>query len=246
MKDYKDIIKLDSTRSTNSYAANLLQNGAPVEFTLIQTIEQTDGRGQINNSWESEKGKNLTCSLILRPDFLIADKHFYLSQFFSIAIVKTLEKYLQNVKIKWPNDIYVNDKKIAGILIENSLMGSSVMTSVLGLGLNINQIEFLSDAPNPTSIFKETSEEYDVDIIRDEMLEMVEAWYQKLKNAEYETIAEEYKKILYRYQESAEFKEGDDIYTGAIVDVKPSGKLIIELYSGEKREYNFKEVEYII
>ena len=122
--------------------------------TVVSTYNQTAGRGQRGNSWESEPHKNLTFSVLLKPQHIIAREQFYISEIVSVAIVNTLRKYIidQPIAIKWPNDIYVNDDKICGILIENTLSGYSISQSIAGIGININQQTFLSNAPNPISL----------------------------------------------------------------------------------------------
>ena len=135
----------------------LIKNTEVAEGTVVLAKEQTSGRGQVNNTWESSYGDNLLMSIVLYPEFLHAGNQFLLSKFVSLAIVDFLSYYLENVTIKWPNDIYVGNKKIAGVLIENSLRGAFISSSVVGIGLNVNQTEFSSSIPNPTSLKNESN-----------------------------------------------------------------------------------------
>jgi len=146
------IISFDSLPSTNNELKNRLKTNDLSEFTTILTSYQTNGRGQQSNVWESADGLNLTFSVLLKPVFLEPALQFYLSKIVALALTDVLMKYVDELSIKWPNDIYVGEKKIAGILIENSLMGSCIDTCVVGIGLNVNQLSFQSSAPNPISL----------------------------------------------------------------------------------------------
>ncbi|WP_301748249.1 biotin--[acetyl-CoA-carboxylase] ligase [uncultured Duncaniella sp.] len=147
-----EIIKIESTDSTSSHLAGIAEGCA--HGTAVMARVQTAGRGQRGNSWEAEPGMNITLSLLLRPEGLEPARQFIISQAVSLAIVEMLDNFIgaDAVSIKWPNDIYVNDSKIAGILIENVISGSAISRSIVGVGLNVNQTEFLSDAPNPVSL----------------------------------------------------------------------------------------------
>src|SRR6056297_946886 len=146
------IISLLSVASTNEHARNLVQEGSPEEGTVIIAGEQKKGRGHGKNTWHSKRGKNLLFSIILYPRFILANTQFLLSKTISLGIYDYLCRYVSDVAIKWPNDIYVDDRKIAGILIENDLTGSSLNRSIVGIGININQVKFPEDLPNPVSM----------------------------------------------------------------------------------------------
>ena len=154
-------IHLNETHSTNSYLRELImREKEQPEGTVVITDYQTAGRGQKGNSWESERGKNLTFSILLHPNHIPPGKQFILSQLISIAIVGVLKKYDRHFTIKWPNDIYWKEKKIAGMLIEVDLTGSSLSNAIIGIGININQRHFKSDAPNPVSLTQITGKEH--------------------------------------------------------------------------------------
>ena len=146
------IIRLDETNSTNNYLRELLAGDALPEGSLVIADFQTAGKGQVGNSWESEARKNLMFSLLLYPDFLPANRQFLISQIASLSVKETLDGYIDSVTVKWPNDIYWKDRKICGMLIENDLSGQHLYCSVIGIGLNINQEVFRSNAPNPVSL----------------------------------------------------------------------------------------------
>lgn len=155
------IIRLAETDSTNNYLREQCAKARLPEGSLVIADFQTAGKGQVGNSWESEAGKNLMFSILLYPDSLPANRQFLISQIASLSVKETLEGYTDSVKVKWPNDIYWKDRKICGMLIENDLSGQHLYCSVIGIGLNINQEIFRSDAPNPVSLTQITGKAYD-------------------------------------------------------------------------------------
>ena len=155
------IIRLEETTSTNNYLRGLVGKESLPEGSIVVTEYQTAGRGQVGNTWESEPGKNLMFSIILYPDFLPANRQFLISQIAALSVKETLDAYVDGITVKWPNDSYWHDQKICGMLIENDLTGHSLYCSVIGIGININQREFLSDALNPVSLVQITGREYD-------------------------------------------------------------------------------------
>ena len=146
--------------STNSFLKQIIHSKEVKNGTIVSTKHQTTGRGQRNNVWESERNKNILMSFVFFPNNIPAENQFIISKAVSLSILDLLLKYKKNVKIKWPNDIYIDDKKIAGILIENSLRGSEISNSIIGIGLNINQTFFSNKLPNPTSLKLETNKNY--------------------------------------------------------------------------------------
>ena len=156
------LIHLEETDSTNKYLNELCNKQCVEELTTITADFQTSGRGQRGNSWESEAGQNLMFSFVLYPTFLKARRQFLLSQIISLAIKEELERYVSNISIKWPNDIYWKDKKICGMLIENDLTGVHISRSITGIGINVNQETFCSDAPNPVSLKQINGQSYDL------------------------------------------------------------------------------------
>jgi BirA family biotin operon repressor/biotin-[acetyl-CoA-carboxylase] ligase len=158
----KKIIYLNEVESTNNYANQLILSDAAEEGTVVLAQYQTHGKGQHGNVWESETGKNLLMSIIWYPGFLPASQQFMISKIVSIAITDCVNDIIDDCKIKWPNDIYIGNQKLAGILIENSVKGSHLSSSVVGIGLNVNQQVFISAAPNPVSLFQITGVIYEI------------------------------------------------------------------------------------
>ncbi len=237
-------IKLNEVSSTNFYANSLPQDSP--EGTIVLAEFQTNGRGQGGNSWESEKGKNLTFSIILKPHFLKASGQFYISKVISLALADFVSLFIDNVFIKWPNDIYAGDRKIGGILIENSIDGQYISQSIAGIGLNINQKKFTGNAPNPVSLNKLTNLEYDIEDLLDTLKDIIEYRYKMLKDREYKTIDENYVDFLYRFGQKASYKSQDEIFIGTITGVESTGELVISDEKGCCRNFNYKEVSFLI
>lgn len=179
-KVFKQFAKL---ASTNDYALLLLSKSKPSEGTVISTLNQYKGRGQIGSTWESEAGKNINFSLILYPTFLPVKDQFQLNQAMSLGVRDFVAEYLLNpVKVKWSNDIFVKGKKVAGILIQNSIMGSQIRSSVIGIGINVNQTEFASNLPNPTSLKLEMGTDFDLVKLGAGLCQCLEQRYLKLNS----------------------------------------------------------------
>ena len=175
------IIHLKETISTNTFLQQLVLEQTVEEETVVITHNQTGGRGQRGNSWESEPGKNLTFSIILYPH-LPGEKSFLISQMVSQSIKQVLDTYISDVIIKYPNDIYYQNKKIAGILIENSMTDGFLSQSIIGIGLNVNQEIFRSDAPNPVSLKQITGLTYDLNILLQQLIDVLMKLYIDLRD----------------------------------------------------------------
>ncbi|OFX85768.1 MAG: biotin--[acetyl-CoA-carboxylase] ligase [Bacteroidetes bacterium GWF2_33_16] len=246
MKPWNNIIHLDSVSSTNVYASKLLKEEKPEEGTIIITDNQSAGKGQGVNSWESEKGKNLLFSLILYPDFLEASHQFMISKVIALGIQKYLAFKSRHISIKWPNDIYYTDKKIAGILIENTITGSKINQSIVGIGININQTDFKGDAPNPISLKQIISSD---SYLEDELVELkyhLAKYYNKLKAKHFKEIDKEYLLNLYKYKVWQDYKTKDLLFRGKISGVTEFGHLQILTPEDELKEFDFKEVEFVL
>lgn len=242
----KNFIFLTETESTNNYANQLLLTKAAIEGTVVMTQFQTKGKGQQGNSWESEPGKNLLASYILQPKFLNAALQFYLSKTVSLALTDLLTEGNIEVSIKWPNDIYTGNKKIAGILIENSIVGSNLHSAIAGVGLNLNQTDFISGAPNPVSLTQLTGKDYNVEIIAEKLWEKLEIRYNQLKSGDFSSIDSAYLNRLFRYQTWAFYAKQGEVFEARITGTGQFGQLILEQKDGTKTEYLFKEVEFVI
>jgi len=239
-----NIIELDITDSTNEYSKKLIKESKVEEGTVILAGFQTKGKGQKGGYWESEKGKNLTFSLILYPNFLDIQKQFYLSMSISIGIVEFLSHLSVKSKIKWPNDIYINNKKVAGILIENSIKRNIIASSIVGIGINVNQAEFKSSAPNPTSLCLELNKTFDIKNTYKLLISYLNKWIKILYNSHYKKIKSRYKKNLFLINKKTCFTDINGKFDGRIIDIEESGILLIKTDSKKVRKYNFKEVSF--
>lgn len=243
-----NIIKLDSIGSTNSYLASRAID-LP-HATVVSTYNQTAGRGQRGNTWESEPNKNLSFSVLLRPKNIIARQQFYLSEAVSIAIVNTLNRHIPNQKIsiKWPNDIYVNDMKICGILIENTLSGYNITQSIVGIGLNINQLKFLSDAPNPISLIHFTNVETPLDNILNEVTDEIVSIFDHYDTTQqFDNLHNIYISMLWRKDGVYPYSTPDGSkFMASITNVAPDGIITLCDTNNISRSFAFKEVSAII
>jgi len=242
-------IRLNRVNSTNKYAADMIAKSKPIEGTVISASFQYEGRGQIGRFWDSEAEKNITCSTILRPGFLEASDQFQLNIAVSLAVHDFISHFLstREVKIKWPNDIYVGNKKIAGILLQNSLMGKTVSSTIVGIGININQTNFSNDVPNPTSFASELEKEYDLEIMFAWLFRFLTKRYLQLKHGQIASLKTEYLDSLFRKGTWANFKnESDEVWRGKIVGVDESGRLQIKDIDGALKVFNFREVRLVI
>jgi len=215
------------------------------EFTIISANEQHTGRGQSENLWHSQTGKNLTFSIILYPNFIKVQDQFYLSKVISLGILEYLKTKGDRFKIKWPNDIYYNDKKICGILIENSIAGSTIKNSVIGIGLNINQSIFPDYLLNAVSLTNINNKEYSLEEELNELLVSIHKNYNSLKTVSFSDIDNLYHKNLYKINQVSEFKDSEGVFTAKITGTLPEGKLVIETSDNQTKFYNFKEVEFL-
>lgn len=239
----QNIIHLPTCQSTNTFAMEL--SDAEVEGTVIITSHQSAGKGQRGSSWESEANKNLTFSIILKPVFLPVAQQFNLSMTVSIALFEFLKKYLpENLKIKWINDIYFKDKKIAGILIENVIRKDFIEKSIIGIGININQFQF--NLPHASSLALITSKVYDLEILLAEFLEIFEKQYLALQNNQSNFIKSYYIANLYRLGEETVFSDKEDVFfKGTIIGIDESGYLLVKT-SNEVKKFALKEISFVI
>lgn len=241
------IVRLFEVNSTNDYTTSRIKDEGWEEGVVVCAKYQTNGHGQINNVWESESGQNLLCSFILRPQTIPISNQFLISKAVSLAVVGTLSPYVDNISIKWPNDIYIGDKKIAGILIENSILGSTIEYSVAGIGLNINQSKFISNAPNPISLKQATGKEFDVDNILNSLIEKMGFWYKLVSCDDTKKLDEAYVNKLYLKGKESSFEDCYGMYKGTIQGVDDIGRLIIKPSDNTpSKYYHFKEVKFVL
>lgn len=240
----KNIVYLPTCHSTNDIASEKIQNGEGIDGTIVITDHQTSGRGQRGNTWEALKAQNITMSLILKPSFLRPSEQFDLNMAVSTGIYQFFKANgTEGISIKWPNDIYINDKKAGGILIESTISGNNLNYSVIGIGLNINQNSFSN--PRATSLTVETgSAEMPLDALVEQLCFYLETAYLSLKNGHKEEIKKKYLEIMFRAGRLSRFRDENGTFLGTIRGVDPVGKLIVEGEITEK-SYDIKEIEYL-
>jgi len=243
----QNTIYLDKVASTNDYLRELLSNFKPLaEGTAILAEEQFQGKGQRGSSWISEPGKNLTTSILLKPHFLQVTHQFALSATIAIATVNWLKsKIAQAVTVKWPNDIYVNSKKITGILIENKLKSSKIEASIIGIGVNINQVNF-DTATTITSLASLTGrQDYSIKDLAHELFSFIQQEYQTLNTQGWQYQLSRYNEMLFWKGEEKPFLIAGIKKMGIIQQVNIDGKLIVRL-ENKLREFDIKEITHLI
>lgn len=242
----KVLLQYDRLDSTNSQAERLLREGKPAEGTIIFTHDQFSGRGQMGNEWYNDTFKNLTFSIILYPKIQFPKHQFLLNQIISLGVRETLSEHLNKpVKIKWPNDIMVEDRKISGILIQNSISKQSISHSIVGIGINVNQDKFPEGIGKPTSLFIEKKTTEDLMSLLNKLCLRIEQWYLKLKAGNFSEINAEYHLHLYGKDEIKSFKTTDGaVFKGSIHNVLDNGLLTINTSDG-MRKFMFKEIAFI-
>lgn len=233
-----EIIHLTNITSTNDYLLSLKSQ----ENIVAVSDYQTRGKGMGTNRWESEPGKNLLFSILIHPTWIPVNQQYLLSMAEAIALCDTLREVTDDITIKWPNDIYWKDKKISGTRIDVNLSGGILADMVIGTGINVNQTEFLSDAPNPVSLKQITGREHDREALLKDILKRFQPLQQMLKDGGTEELVRLYHERLYRKEGMHGYKDANGTFMAAIDYVEPSGVLHLTLEDGTKREYMFKEV----
>lgn len=269
MQNSYEIIWIESTASTNDLARAQIHNTD--NMTVIAAERQTSGRGQRGNSWNSAPGKNLTFSIILKFQEFLSDNavmaydQSVISQMTALSVIDLLATHGIDAKVKWPNDIYVGNLKICGILIENSITGKWLSTSIIGIGLNVNQTEFDPTLPNPTSILNENGTQTDHHLLLEEFMDIFCGYCRRYLNGKggYARLRKLYHAQLWKLGEPSEFydyttlpeghltgpstdvHEDAERFTGIICGVSDTGNLLVEKNEGELKEFAFKEIGYI-
>lgn len=240
-------VELPTVDSTNNYALELVKTTKIADGTVIWAQEQTHGRGQRGNEWQSQPNRNLTLSLILNSN-LKADKQFYLTKAISLGVADFVSDLLEDpseVKIKWPNDIFVGDKKIGGILIENILRGEQISTSVIGIGLNVNQIAFDTDLRKATSLKLHTGKTFVIKDCIDNLCEHIEPRYLQLKTNKEDLLNLDYAQQLYQLDQLCDYTHNGKYFKATLNGVNEQGKLLLKLQNGEVLSCDFKEVVFL-
>ena len=239
-----NVIKLNATESTNSFLKELLLTQNVDNFTVVITDNQTKGKGQIGAVWNSESGKNLTFSLLVKDFVVNASSVFILNTLISISLIKALEKFkINDLSIKWPNDILSERKKIGGILIENIFKGNNEIVSVVGIGLNVNQMLF-ENLPQASSLAILNSKEFDKDLILEEILLQIRLYYKLIIDQVKNDFWVEYHNYLFKKDIPAAFLAiNNKQFMGIIKGVTQFGKLRIMLEDDSIQEFNIKEIK---
>ncbi len=237
----KKVVFLPSCHSTNEYANDLTKTSNALEGTVVITNNQMAGRGQMGNRWEAEPGENLTFSIILKPNFLKVEKQFLLTMAVALGLVEYLNELTAGFNLKWPNDIYFDGKKVAGILIQNAIKSQYHETSVVGIGLNVNQKDF--SYPSAISLYNITGQQYGLQEMLEEVSYAIEKRYLQLKFGETDLIKQDYLQHLLGFGTERLYDDGK-LFNGRITDVLDNGLLEVERNEGV-RHYNFKELKFV-
>lgn len=242
----KVLLEFASLPSTNLFALELLSKSKPSEGTVILAFDQSEGRGQIGSRWESQPGCNITLSVILYPTFLPIPQQFSLNQASALAVRDFVARYAKKpVYVKWPNDIYIGHCKVAGILIQNTLSGGGFQSTVIGLGINVNQEIFAPGLPNPTSLKLETGLEFELPELIQRLCQSLEQRYLQLRNSQFGRLNEEYLQYLYGLGQTALFERPDGRqFTGMITGISPIGLLLVEA-EGREEAFQLKEIKMV-
>ena len=246
MEEEKQIIWVEETASTNSLLRNYIEQDALPSGSVVVADFQTAGRGQVGNVWESERGKNLTFSLVYAPCELPINQQFLVSQIAALSVKEALDAYLEGISIKWPNDIYWNDKKICGMLIENELWGHNLRHAIIGIGINVNQAAFKGGAPNPVSMIQLLGRETDRMELLQRFLACFDRYQQVLAAGEKEWIRQRYMAALYRGEGYHPYRDAQGAFSARVQGIEPMGYLLLEDTEGSVRRYAFKEVSFVL
>ena len=238
----KKIIHLDTVDSTNNYAANLVKEGKIDHGAVILADEQTAGRGQRGTIWSSNAGENLLLSLYVTPDNLSVENQVALTHFASLSVVEFLRKIGISAQVKWPNDIYVDSRKIAGILIENTILGGNIKGSIIGIGINVNQLYFSN--VQASSIQLEKNEFISLETVLFSLISEFNSFWQVLNSGNLEQLKKHYLDVMYLINESAIFADVAGEFEGIIRGISPEGHLLLEK-AEVLQKYELKEIKFI-
>jgi BirA family biotin operon repressor/biotin-[acetyl-CoA-carboxylase] ligase len=234
------VFSYDEIKSTNLQASALLSEKKHLNSFVVQTEFQSMGRGQGSGRWHSEEGLNLLCSIVIKPESLKAEDQFYLSKIAALSLYDLISPGMEETYIKWPNDILVGNGKIAGILVENTIQKNLIKNSIIGIGLNVNQVKFPQFDPEATSMSILTGDDFEIDEVLDLLLDNFSFWYESITEFDADYIDHAYLAALYRINKKAKYKADGVEFEGTIAGVEPDGRLKIQTKNGE-----FKEIEFI-
>jgi BirA family transcriptional regulator, biotin operon repressor / biotin---[acetyl-CoA-carboxylase] ligase len=236
---------LDDTLSTNLYLQNLLEQPGVESGDAVATFNQTKGRGQKNNKWLSEPDQNLHYSIFYKPEFLPARNQFLISGVVALTVKTLLEEYVGKITIKWPNDLYHENQKMGGILIENRLKGSLIEHSIIGIGINVNQIAFPEELPNPVSLRQIIGKKLDLHEFAEKLHRNLSKAFINLNTENESDVRKFYVNSLYRRDGFHLYRDSNGEFKAKILDVTALGHLILQTEEGTPKEYDFKEVSFV-
>ena len=242
--------KSDSIGSTNTYLRELNGGDPAFDYEVAVASFQTAGRGQKGNTWESEAGKNLLFSILAHPQAIKVQEQFYISEAIALAVSDSVMSFIgpefaDEVSVKWSNDVYWKDFKMAGILIENTLQGDRILDTVVGVGLDVNQEVFLSDAPNPISMRNITGRAFDLDALLNDIVDRF-IRYMELPTSKRPDVDQAYRNRLYRREGFHKFRDSNGVFKARIEGIRPDGCLMLQTDKGEHRIYEFKQVQFVL
>ena len=237
------IIRMEEVDSTNRFLRQM-ESYDEEALTVAVADYQTAGKGQGTHTWESEAGKNLLFSLLVCPHWVPVRRQFLLSEAGALAIKEALDSYAEGFSLKWPNDVYWNDRKISGTLIETSVDSRGIKRCVFGVGVNINQMQFLSDAPNPVSLAQIVGHEVDREEVLQKIIDAFLRYYELLRRADYQDVSGIYHLSLYRRKGYHWYEDADGKFEGAFVEVEDDGHLVLHDKKGVIRSYTFGEIKF--
>ena len=240
----KNYLKFDEIPSTNTWLMERLSVQKFPEGTVVFAKHQLNGKGQRGASWTAKDGEALSFSLLLKPHFLPISYAYDISICIALALHDSLNELRPGFKIKWPNDIYFKDKKVAGVLIENQMSKSTYQNAVVGIGLNVNQTTFL-DLPKAISLKQILGVSFPVEKVLDRICETIEARYLQLRSGKYENLKDSYLKSMYRINEEQQFSAQNTPFTGRIINVLRNGRLLIDLQNGQHSDFDIKEIVFL-
>lgn len=235
-----DLVEVDST---NNYAAQLLKSSNPPNGSVITAQYQTNGKGQRGNHWQSDTGLNLICSIVYSWDQFDTSHLFFLNKSVAVAVAQVIRSFCQQpVSIKWPNDILLNDYKVAGVLIENNWKGEMLQSTIFGFGINVNQISF--PIPHATSIYKESHQVVQVKDVLSQLRIQLDTAIQRFQSQQWETIDAQYHELLAGKNIKRKFQVKEDTVECTVLQVTDSGNLLVES-NGNFQEFSFKEIQWL-
>lgn len=236
----------EETTSTMSLLALPEWQEVEEKYVLLTTDYQTAGRGQRGNHWESARGENLLLGIAVRPTFLLPQQQFLLSEVTALAAQHALSEVVTGVTLKWPNDLYYKDNKLGGMLLEHQLQGAKIVRTIIGLGINVNQTIFLSDAPNPISLQQIAGQRLSRTALLERFFAHFQKQYERLEQGETEAIHNDYLSVLYRREGFHPYADAKGTFQARLQGVAPDGTLTLIDSEGNERHYQFKEVRFLL